>query len=98
MFHVALHTRITELTSNKTLGIEHSVGSVHGSLGLGGISNKTLSLSEGDVRRGGAVSLIVGNDLDTVVLPHADAGVGGSKVDSDTFSGNLSHGCCLICW
>jgi len=60
---------------------------VHGSLGLGGISNKTFSLGESNIRRGGTVTLVVGNDFDTVILPDSDTGVGGSKIDSDGFSG-----------
>ena len=46
---------------------------VHGDLVLRGITNETLSLRERDVGGGSPVTLIVGDDLDTIVLPDADA-------------------------
>jgi hypothetical protein len=45
---------------------------VHGDLVLGSISDETLTLGEGDIRGGRAVTLIIGNDLNTVVLPDTD--------------------------
>jgi hypothetical protein len=59
-------------------------------LGLGSISNQTLSFVESNVGRGGAVTLVIGNNLDTIILPNTYARIGGSKVDSDRFS---SDGC-----
>jgi hypothetical protein len=60
---------------------------VHGGLGLGSISDKTFSLGESNIRRGGTVTLVVGNDFDTVILPNSYTRVGGSEIDSDGFSG-----------
>ena len=45
---------------------------VHGDLVLGSIADETLALREGDIRRRGAVTLVVGNDLNTIVLPDTD--------------------------
>jgi hypothetical protein len=62
---------------------EDGVDGIHGDLVLGGISDETLRVGEGDVGRSGAVPLVVGDDLDAVVLPHADARVGRAEVDAD---------------
>jgi hypothetical protein len=78
VLHISLNLVVSKTPSNETLGIEDSVGGVHGRLVLGGISNQTLVAVEGDVGGGGAVSLIVGDDLNAVGLPDSNAGVGGS--------------------
>ena len=92
VLHVGLDSGVRKLASDQTLGIEDGVVGVHGSLGLGGISDKTFSLGEGNIRRGGTVTLVVGNDFDTVILPDSDTGVGGSKINSDGFSGYSCNG------
>mmetsp|Transcript_7097 Transcript_7097/g.8212 ORF Transcript_7097/g.8212 Transcript_7097/m.8212 type:complete len:212 (+) Transcript_7097:417-1052(+) len=71
VLHIRLYTGVSEGSSNKTLGIEYGVGSVHGSLGLGGISDKTLGFVEGNVGRGGSVTLVVGNNFNTIILPNS---------------------------
>mmetsp|Transcript_20512 Transcript_20512/g.32267 ORF Transcript_20512/g.32267 Transcript_20512/m.32267 type:complete len:93 (+) Transcript_20512:1728-2006(+) len=91
MLHVGLNASIGELASDEALGVEHGVVRVHGGLGLGGISDEAFGLREGDIRRGGAVSLVVGDDFDTIILPDAYAGVGGAEIDSDGFSGDGCH-------
>ena len=69
---VGLHLRIRELATNETLGVEDGVVGVHGDLVLGSITNQSLTLTESDIRKGGTVTLVVGNDLDTVILPDTD--------------------------
>ena len=59
-------------------------GSTTTHLVLGGIANETLGVRERDVAGRGAVALVVRDNLDAVVLPHADAlgrgkGAGGKK-------------------
>jgi len=39
-------------------------------LGLSGITDKTFSFCEGNVRWCGTVTLVVCNDFDTVILPY----------------------------
>lgn len=39
---------------------------------LGGATDETLGVGEGDIGRRGALTEIVGNDLHGVVLPHTD--------------------------
>lgn len=60
------------------LDIEDSVDGVHGSLVLCGLTNQTLGISEGDERRGGEGTLLVGDDLDIVALVGGHTGVGGT--------------------
>ena len=81
--NVTLDGLVAKLATDQTLGIEDSVGGVSGSLVLGGISNETLLLSEGDVRGGGVDTLVVGDNFNLVVLPHSYAGVSGSEINSD---------------
>jgi hypothetical protein len=40
-----------------------------------GIADETLVVREGDIRGGGAVTLVVGDDLYTIVLPDTDTAV-----------------------
>ncbi|CAF3600455.1 unnamed protein product [Fusarium graminearum] len=61
-----------------SLGIEDSVAGVHGSIVLGGLTDQTLLLGEGNERRGGERTLLVGDDLDIGTLVGSNAGVGGT--------------------
>ena len=61
---------------------------VHGNLILCGITNETLIVGKRDVRRGCAISLIVGDDFDTIVLPHTNAAEEGKKRKSRTDARN----------
>ncbi|PNX99055.1 hypothetical protein L195_g022316, partial [Trifolium pratense] len=75
---------------------EDGVEGVPGDLILCGVADEAVGISESDVRGGGPVALIIGDDMDSVVLPYSDAGVGGAEVDSDggtvvSFSGG-GHG------
>ena len=64
---------------------------VHGDLVLGGVADEPLGVGEGDIGRRGAVALVVGDDLHPVVLPHADARVGGAEIDPDRRTLALCH-------
>jgi hypothetical protein len=66
-----LDSSITELATNQTLGIEDGVFRVHGSLRLGSVADKTLGFREGNVGRSCTITLIVCDDFDTIILPHA---------------------------
>lgn len=46
---------------------------VHGDLVLCSVADQTLVIGEGDIRRSCAVSLVVGDDLNTIVLPDTNA-------------------------
>lgn len=64
--------------SENILDIEDGVAGVHGSLVLGGLTDQPLLLVEGNERRGGEATLLVGNDLDIAALVGSDTGVGGT--------------------
>jgi hypothetical protein len=76
--HVRLDFSVGELSADKTLGIEDSVLGVSGDLGLGGVSNESLFLGEGNVRGGGVETLVVSDNFDLIVLPDSDARVSGT--------------------
>ena len=80
---IRLDSLVRELATDESLGIEDGVLGVSGGLVLGRVTDETLLLSEGNVGWGGVDTLIVGNDLDLVVLPHSNAGVSGSQINSD---------------
>jgi hypothetical protein len=83
VLHVGLDDRVGKATADEALGVEDRVGRVHRRLVLGRIADHALGIGERDVRRGRAVALVVGDDLDAVVLPDADARVGRAEIDAD---------------
>ena len=46
---------------------------VHCNLILGGIADETFVIGERDIGRGSTIALVVGDDLNTIVLPDTDA-------------------------
>lgn len=48
---------------------------VHSDLVLGSITDESLAIGERDIGGRRAVTLIIGNDLNTVVLPDTDTSV-----------------------
>nr|QES95443.1 heat shock 70 kDa protein [Philasterides dicentrarchi] len=89
LFHVFLDNSIGEFSSDKSFGIKDGVNGVSGNLVLSGISDQSFSFGEGDIRRSGSVSLVVGNDFNSIVLPNSDTRVSGSQIDSDGGSGGF---------
>ena len=69
---IGLDLCVRKFATDETLRVEDRVVGVHGDLVLGGITDKTLGVGKGNIGRGGAVALVVGDDLDTVVLPDTD--------------------------
>jgi len=90
---VTLDCLVLKFSSNESFCIEDSVQWISGCLILGGVSNQSLVFREGNVRWCGVETLIVCDDFDLVVEPNSNAGVSGSKINSN--SGFL---CCHINW
>jgi len=84
VLHITLDGGIVETTADKTLCIEKSVLGVHGNLVLGCITDETLGVGEGDVRGGSAVTLIVGDDLNTIILPDTNTTEGGTQINTNS--------------
>ena len=91
VLHVGLDLRVAELATNETLGVEDCVLGVHSDLVLGGITNETLGVGESDERRGGAVTLVVGDDITSVLTVDTHARVRGTQIDTD--GGSHCDGC-----
>ena len=75
VLHVRLNLCIIELAPDEPLGVEDGVVGVHGDLVLGSVTNQSLTLAEGDIGGGGTVTLVVGNNFNTVILPDTDTTV-----------------------
>lgn len=86
VLHVSLDLGVGELATNQSLGVEDGVLGVHGDLVLGGITNQTLGVGEGNERRGRSVTLVVGNDVTSVLTEDTDARVRSTQVDTDGWS------------
>ena len=63
---------MSSLAADKALGIVDGVGWVECGLVLGGLTDQTVAIREGDDGRGDTVTLVVGDDLHTAVDIDAD--------------------------
>lgn len=71
--YVQLSLQVVELAANEALGVEDGVDGVYRAPMLHGVTDETLGFGEGDICWGGEVALVVGDDLDMVMLPDTDA-------------------------
>ena len=89
MLEIILHCCILKLPTNEELCIKDGVEGIGCYLVLGSITNEVLRVGESDIQRGGLVALVIGNNLNLVIMPHSYAAVGGSKVNSNCQTFNL---------
>jgi hypothetical protein len=94
--HVLLDIGVVETTTDQSLGVEDGVGGVHGRDVLGRVTDEPLLLGERDIRGGGSVTLVVGDDLDSVVLPYTDTRVGWYPSRYLLFSGEEMENCAMF--
>ena len=81
VFDVILHILVTPFSTDNPLDVKDCVFRITCQLILGGISNQPFSvISEGHIRRSDSVTLVVGNDFNTLVLVYANTGGKRSKL------------------
>jgi hypothetical protein len=92
--HLVTKDMVLHVAANDTLNIVDGVGSVHGSLLLGGVSHNTASLGKGNPRRGGQLTNRVGDDNNLLLgsIVSGNARVSGSKINPDNGSFRFSEG------
>ena len=69
--NIFLNSPVAEFAANEAFGVEDCVGWVTSCLVLGGITDKTLFFCEGNIGGSSVDTLVIGDDFDLVVLPHA---------------------------
>lgn len=63
VLQVGLDLWVIVFPSDQTFGVEDGVGWIHGYLVFGRISDEAFRIGEGNIAWGGAVTLVVGDDL-----------------------------------
>jgi hypothetical protein len=93
MVHIRLNSCVIKPTSNQTLRVKHRMFSIRGGHVLCGIAHEALLIRETHVRRRRAVSLVVCDNLYTIILPNAHARKRSAKVNSygDIFGHSLLY-------
>jgi hypothetical protein len=92
-FAILLDDWVVEFSSNESFSIEDGVNWVFSSLIFCCITDKSFSISESNVGRSGPVSLIVSDDLNSIVLPNSYTRVGSSEINTDGFTLNFLSFC-----
>lgn len=83
---VVLEILISERSTDESLHVVDGSGWIGGGLVLGSLSDEPLLVGEGDNGWGDSGSELIRDDLDSSVLEHSDAGVGGTQIDTDDWA------------
>ncbi|CAY77649.1 EC1118_1A20_0815p [Saccharomyces cerevisiae EC1118] len=67
VLHITLHFWVVEVSTDQTLSVENGIRRIHSSLILSSITNQSFSVSESDKRWSGSVTLVVGNNVHTII-------------------------------
>mmetsp|Transcript_20083 Transcript_20083/g.17204 ORF Transcript_20083/g.17204 Transcript_20083/m.17204 type:complete len:133 (-) Transcript_20083:7-405(-) len=81
--NILLDNRVIKFSTDQSLSIENGVSGVSGNLILGSITNQFFSIGETNIRRSGSVTLVVGNDFDSIIHPDTNARVSGTKINTN---------------
>lgn len=73
------------------LHTEDSVERIHSDLVLGSVADESFGISESNIRRRRSISLIIGNNLNTIMLPNSNTRVSGTEIDTDGRTLSLSR-------
>ena len=92
-FDVRLDLWIGECTPNESLDIEDGVVGIQNSLSFGSVADEAVGVGEGHVRGRAEVTLVIGNNLDPVVIPYGYTAVvqDQSVVDANEQQGKQSR-------
>jgi hypothetical protein len=85
-FDIFLDCWFVELSSDKSFSIKDGVGWVSGNLIFSGISDQSFVISEGDIRWGCVISLIIWDNFNSIVFPDTDTRVGCSEINTNSWS------------
>mmetsp|Transcript_3472 Transcript_3472/g.5416 ORF Transcript_3472/g.5416 Transcript_3472/m.5416 type:complete len:153 (+) Transcript_3472:1636-2094(+) len=89
--NIFLYSGVGILATNKTLYIEYSIRWVACGLVLCCITNDSLTITiPGDVRWCNSIAHIVRAYLNPSILPHSHTAIGGTEINSNTWSFNTS--------
>lgn len=84
--HIALNGRVGESAADEPLGVKNGVLRIHRDLILGRIADKPFGIGESHIGGRSSVALVVGNNLNPIVLPNADAAVSGAEINANAFA------------
>ncbi len=85
MLHICLDDTIGKLSAYEPFSIKDCIVWILSRLVFSSISYQSFSFCKGHIRRCCPVSLIIGYNLDTIVLPHSYTRVSCSQIDSNCF-------------
>lgn len=77
--------------SRTNLHTKDGVERIHSDLVLGSVTDESFSISERDIGGRGPITLIISNNLNTIMLPNSNTRVSGTEIDTDGRTFSLSR-------
>mmetsp|Transcript_15901 Transcript_15901/g.17744 ORF Transcript_15901/g.17744 Transcript_15901/m.17744 type:complete len:210 (-) Transcript_15901:75-704(-) len=84
MSNVTLNRIITEFTADESFCIKDGVLGVSSNLIFCRITDQTFFVRKGDIRRSSTVALVIGDNLDFVVLQNSNTRIGSTQIYSNS--------------